>query len=86
MSKLKTNMSRYFQSDDIPTCTDKGDCFHTHYKIIVNNIVIKIGRYAIKQTKNIENRIIYSRKYNVSRKEYVNEWILITKNSLNKQE
>lgn len=72
-------MTRYFQSDDIPSCEDKVDCFHTHYKIIVNNIIIKIGRYAVKQTKNIENRIIYSRKYNVSEKEYVNEWSLISK-------
>ena len=49
-------MTRYFQSDDIPTCDNTKDCFYTHYKIIVDDNIIKIDRYAIKQTKNISNR------------------------------
>ena len=58
---------KYFQSDDIPVCNPKKDCIHKYYRIIVEGKIIKEGRHAVKQTRNDENRIIYKRKYNVSK-------------------
>jgi len=68
---------KYFQSDDIPECKPKKDCIHTHYKIVVSGQIIKEGRYAHKQTKNIKERVIYSRKYNVSKRKYETDFIQI---------
>jgi len=71
--------TKYFQSDDIPQCEPKSDCTHTKYKVLVDGVVIKEGRYAVKQTRNIPNRIIYKRKWNVSRKTWVDsDWQLLT--------
>jgi hypothetical protein len=61
-------MMKYFQSDDIPVCVPKKDCIHTRYRIIVDGTIIKEGRHALKQTRNIENRTIYKRRWNVSRR------------------
>jgi hypothetical protein len=74
-------MANYFQTDDrddyFESLGKKGDCKHTHYKIVVDGKVIKKGRFAIKQTRKIENRVIYKRRWNVSRKIYENDWTLI---------
>ena len=59
---------KYFQSDDIPVCQPKKDCIHTHYRIVVNDVIIKEGRHALKQTRNVENRTIYKRRWNVSKR------------------
>jgi hypothetical protein len=59
---------KYFQSDDIPVCEPKKDCIHTYYRIVFDGKIIKEGRYALKQTRNIENRIIYKRKWNESKR------------------
>lgn len=67
----------YFQSDDIPSCEHIKDCIHTIYRIVVNGVIVKEGRYAIKQTRNLENRKIYRRKYNVSKRCWKDDdWVL----------
>jgi len=68
---------KYFQSDDIPQSEPKGDCIVTFYKIYVDGVLIKEGKHAHKQTKAIPNRVIYTRKWNVSRKTWKDsEWTL----------
>lgn len=67
---------KYFQSDDIPVCEPKKDCRHQYYRVIVDGEIIKEGRHAIKQTRNIENRIIYQRLWNESKRFWVNDWNL----------
>jgi hypothetical protein len=59
---------KYFQSDDIPTCEPKKDCIHKYYRIVIDGKIIKEGRHALKQTRNIENRTIYKRKWNESKR------------------
>lgn len=59
---------KYFQSDDIPICESKKNCIHVYYRIVVDGKIIKEGRNALKQTRNIKNRIIYKRKYNESKR------------------
>lgn len=59
---------KYFQSDDILVCEPKKDCIHKYYRIVLDGTIIKEGRYALKQTRNIENRIIYKRKWDESKR------------------
>jgi hypothetical protein len=59
---------KYFQSDDIPVCEPKKDCIHKYYRIVIDGKIIKEGRYALKQTRNVQNRTIYKRKWNESKR------------------
>ena len=59
---------KYFQSDDIPVCEPKKDCIHTYCRIVVDGKIIKEGRHALKQTRKIENRVIYKRIWNESKR------------------
>lgn len=71
---------KYFQSDDIPACEPKKDCIHKYYRIEVDGKIIKEGRHALKQTRNIENRTIYSRKWNESKRcWHESEWKIVIK-------
>ena len=68
---------KYFQSDDIPVCEPKNDCIHKYYRIVVDGKIIKEGRHALKQTRNIENRTIYKRRWNESKRCWQDsEWML----------
>jgi len=66
---------KYFQSDDIPNSENLKDCIHKHYKIVVDGNVIKQGRYALKQTKNVINRCVFVRSWNESKKVYITDWM-----------
>lgn len=71
---------RPLQQDDIQDWLNQGrkkDCFHQYYRIVVDGEVIKEGRHAVKQTKNIANRIMYRRKWNHSKRCWVTDWTLI---------
>lgn len=70
------------QQDDIQDWLNEGqdnkkDCFHQYYRVEINGKIIKEGRHAVKQTKNIANRVVYRRKFNQSKKCWVNNWTLI---------
>lgn len=54
--------------------THKKHCIKTIYRVIVNDEIVKEGRFAINQTKNIKNRVIFKRKWNESTKEWIGDW------------
>jgi hypothetical protein len=57
----------------------KRDCIKTIYRIVVNGEIVKEGKYAIKQTKDLRGRTIYKRKWNESKREWMGEWMLAQK-------
>lgn len=63
----------YFQSDDIPNEQPKKDCIHKYYRIKKGGIIIKEGRFAKKQTRNIPDTEIFTRRWNESKKEWMDK-------------
>jgi len=59
--------------EDWPPDEPKKDCIHTYYRIEVDGVIIKEGRHALKQTRNVENRTIYKRKWNESKRKWKDE-------------
>jgi len=61
----------YFQSDDIPECEPKKDCIKTYYRIKKGGVIIKEGLHAKKQTKNVPDIEIFKRRWNESKREWI---------------
>lgn len=69
-------MAKYFQTDDRDDYFDSigkktKDSFRTYYRVYIDGKLIKESPFAIKQTRHLKDRVIHKRKYNLSKREWV---------------
>lgn len=56
---------------------EKRECKYWYYRVYIDDIFVKEGKFAHKQTRNLQNRVVYRRMWNHTKNEWRDsDWVL----------